>query len=68
MAQLEEDAESHPHKKNWLKEKLNLADPTEKEYYDRRFKASGEGSDYEKASRLSMLTGAGVGGGGAALL
>ncbi|KAF2101317.1 hypothetical protein NA57DRAFT_53291 [Rhizodiscina lignyota] len=48
--------EGNEHKKSWLKEKLNLAGPDEKAYYDRRYKA-GEGSDYEQASQLAMIVG-----------
>jgi hypothetical protein len=57
MAELEEDSKLRPHKKSWLKEKLDLADPTEPEYYERRFTASGNGSDYEQASRIATVAG-----------
>jgi hypothetical protein len=52
---MEEDSKAHPHKKSWIKEKLDLADPSEPEYYERRFTASGDGSNYEQTSRLAML-------------
>jgi hypothetical protein len=60
IAKLEEDSKAHPHKKNWFKEKLNLADPTEREYYERRFLASGDGSDYEQNARIAMLGAGGL--------
>jgi hypothetical protein len=59
IAKKEEDSKAHPHKKSWIKKKLDLADPTEREYYERRFTASGEGSEYEQNSKIAML---GVGG------
>jgi len=52
---METESETHPQKKSWLKEKLNLAGPTEQEYYDRKFTASGDGSNYEQTSRLAMM-------------
>jgi hypothetical protein len=51
LAKMDEDAKEHPRKKSWLKEKLNLTDSTDPEYYDRRFTASGNGSDYEQISQ-----------------
>jgi hypothetical protein len=59
VAQMEEDAKAEPHKKSWLKEKLNLKDPSEPEYYERRYTASGNGGDYEQASRIAMMGGGG---------
>lgn len=53
IAQMDEDSKLQPHKKNWVKEKLDLADPTEKEYYERRYTASGKGSDFERVSQMS---------------
>lgn len=36
-----------------------MADPTEREYYERRYTASGEGSDFEKNTRLAALAAGG---------
>jgi hypothetical protein len=61
---MEEDSKAESYKKIWTKEKFDLTDPTEPEYYERRFNASRNGSDYEHASRLAMLAGARGRGGG----
>ena len=52
---MESDSKAHPQKKSWIKETFNLSDPTEQEYYERKYTASGEGSNYERTSRLAML-------------
>ena len=49
-----EKADGKGNRKSWLARKLNLAGPGEKEYYDRRFKEDGEGSDYEKAAKIAQ--------------
>jgi hypothetical protein len=57
IAQLEDDSNAQPHKKSWLKDKLNMVDPNEREYYERRYTASGHGSDFEQTTRLAALAG-----------
>jgi hypothetical protein len=61
LAQMEEDSKTQPHKKSWLQKKLDLADPSEPEYYERRYTASGEGGEYEQVSRIARLGGGGGG-------
>lgn len=51
------DADGKPHKKNWLKDKLDLAGPDDPEYYERRYTASGNGSNYEQGNTLALISG-----------
>jgi hypothetical protein len=58
IAQKEEEAKAQPQRKSWIKKTFNLADPSDPEYYERRFTASGNGSDYEQANQyMAMGTG-----------
>jgi hypothetical protein len=47
---MEEDSKKQPQKKNWFKEKFNLVDPSEREFYERR-----SSNDIKKAGRFSTI-------------
>lgn len=55
-----ENTMGEPRKKSWFKKTFNLADPSDSDYYERRYTASGEGSDYEKIQRIAGLNTGGV--------
>jgi hypothetical protein len=60
IAQQEANAGTEPPKKNWIKKTFNLADPSDADYYERKYTASGNGSEYEQTSQYALMASAGL--------